>query len=312
MSRQATAELNYQLTTFAQGHMNDRLRTQELAERLCPAVQVPGTNGQYKSFDDKNSFQVYDTTRAMGGDPTRMEFSAKDGFFNCKPHALEVTVDKEEDRQVGEDNALAQQLLDEGKIRALLNVNALSLAKRRVDFVLSKLTAEAGYGEFSNPDIDPIEQIDELVDKLSIACGSDEFIRITMSRTAWRTIRNHPKSKARVQGVQTRPLNLGEFVDILATPIDTRVFSISYNEAPLGKAQSKKRLLSGDIIIHYGVTEPTEYDPSAFKTFTAGNGNIMAVRTWYAQNGLYRGHLVDWSEDMAQTSTIAAKRIKLT
>src|ERR1044071_2739927 len=126
MPRQTTATLNYQLTTFAQGHMNDTRRTMELAERLAPTVQVPGSSGQYKQFNDANSFQLYNTARALGGDPLRIEFAADDAFYNCKPQALEVTVDGEERRQAGEENSIAQQLLDEGKVKALLNGVSLS------------------------------------------------------------------------------------------------------------------------------------------------------------------------------------------
>ena len=154
MGRSVTATLNHQLTNFAVGHMNDIRKAYELAERLCPTVQVPGSHGQYKVFDDLNSFTAYNTARAMGGDPMRIEFAADDAFFNCKPQALEVTVDEEERRQAGEDNALSQQLLDEGKIKALLNGVALSNAKKRVDFVLSKVEALEDLGEWSNPDID--------------------------------------------------------------------------------------------------------------------------------------------------------------
>lgn len=310
MSRASTATLNYQLTSFAQGHMNDVRRAYELAERLCPTVQVPGSSGQYKVFDDLNAFQVYNTARALGGDPTRIAFEATDAYYNCKPQALEVTVDEEERRMAG-DAALAQQLLDEGKIKALLNVAALSNAKKRVDFVLSKLAAVANIGNWSNPDIDPIEQLDSVIVDLATAVGQSEFIRVTMSLTAWATLRNHPKSKARCNGNQPMPLTVEQVQSGLTIPVDMKPFAISYNEKALGQAKSKKQLLTGDVIVHASVPAPTQYDPSAFKCFTAGQNNITAIRSYQAANGLYGGHFVDWSEDLAQTSTVAAKRITL-
>jgi hypothetical protein len=303
--------MNYQLTSFARGHMNDVRRAYELAERLCPTVAVPGTSGQYKSFNDENSFQVYNTARAMGGDPNRIQFDADDLFYNCKPQALEVTVDEEERRQAGEDNALAQQLLDEGKIKALLNIAALSNAKKRVDFVLSKLDALKDVGNWSNKDIDPIDQLDQVIIDLATLCGSSEFIKVTMSLTAWATLRNHPKSKARCNGVQAMPLTIEQVQSGLTTPVDIKAYAISYNEKALGQAKSKKQLLNGDVIVHMSIPSPTQYDPSAFKSFTAGQNNIAAVRSYMATNGLYGGHFVDWSEDLEQTSTIAAARIHL-
>ena len=311
MGRGVTASLNYQLTNFAQGHMNDVRRAYELAERLCPTVAVPGSNGQYKKFNDKNSFQVYNTARALGSDPKRIEFAADDAFYNCKPQALEIPVDEEERRQAGENNPLAQQLLDEGKIKALLNVTALSSAKKRVDFVLANLAAEAAIGNWSNVNIDPIDQLDSVIVALATACGNSEMIKVTMSLSAWATLRNHPKSKARCNGIQAMPLTIEQVQAGLTIPVDMKAFAISYNENQLGQAQSKKQLLVGDVIVHYSSPSPTVYDPSAFKCFTAGQNNVASVRSYMADNGLYGGHFVDWSEDIAQTGTAAAKRITL-
>lgn len=311
MSRISSAAIDHQLTAFAVAHTNNILEADELSQRLCPLVPVAVANGQFKKFDDKNSFALYGTSRALGGDPTRIKFEATDGSYNCKPQALEVTVDQEEERQVG-DSALAQQLLDEGKIKALLNLRALSSVKKRVDAVLAGVAAEAApYGQWSNPDIDPIEQIDEIVDQLATVCGSTAFIKVTMSLSAWRTIRNHPKTKARCNGVQVGTINMQQFMDILAVPVDSKAFAISYDEKALGITASKKRLLPSDVLIHYSVPNPTQYDPSAFKCFVAGASNVTSVRSYQSPNGLYRGHFVDWSEDIEQTSTQAIKRINI-
>jgi hypothetical protein len=311
MGRQATAALNYQLTAFAQGHMNDVRQTMELAERLAPTVQVPGSNGQYKKFDDENSFNTYNTARAMGGDPMRIEFEADDEFYNCKPQALEVTVDSEERRQVGEDNSIGQQLLDQGKIKALLNVNSLGHVKKVVDAVLAALNPEDGVGEWSSPDVDPINELDETIDALATACGDVSGIKVTMSLTAWRTIRNHPLVVKRCQGVQVGGITLDQLNGLLAIPVDTKVYAITYNANKLGQAKNKARLLTSTVLMSYSVPSPTQYDPSAFKNFTAGPGGIAAVRSWQSPNGLYEGHFVDWSEDIVQTSAIAAKRIDI-
>ena len=51
-----SATLNYQLTAYAQGLWNDLADVVKLAERLAPTTPVPGAAGQFKKFDDKNSF----------------------------------------------------------------------------------------------------------------------------------------------------------------------------------------------------------------------------------------------------------------
>jgi len=316
-----SATLNYQLTDFATGHMNDLKAAYEYAERICPTVRVPGSHGQYKKFDDVNSFQTYNTARAMGADPTRIEFAAEDEFYNCTPQALEVTVDEEERRQAGENNAVAQQLLDEGKIKAVLNASALSYAFKRTNYVIANTTPVSNRGNFSNPNIDPIDQIDEQLDLLSLACGSVNFLKVTMDVSAWRAIRSHPLVKKRLVGVQVSEISVEQLKTMLLFPVDLMVASISYtgtNQGPVGGAgagageqSGKKRLLAGNILIHYSVPDPTLYDPSAFKCFVAGQSNVQAVRSYMAPNGLYGGHIVDWSEDIEQTSAVAMARLQL-
>jgi adenylosuccinate lyase len=93
-SAAASAALNYQLTNYAQGLWNDLKDVIEVAERLAPTTNVPGTTGQFKKFDDKNSFMPEKTSRALGGEPTLIAFSATDDRYNTKPQALEVRVDK--------------------------------------------------------------------------------------------------------------------------------------------------------------------------------------------------------------------------
>ncbi len=314
MSRSASATLNYQLTNYAVGHMNDLRDVNSIVERLCPTVQVPGTTGQYKKFDEKNSFQLYNTSRAMGGDPKRLEFGASDGTYACKPHALEVTIDKEERRQVGEENAVGLQLLDQGKVKALINVTALSRTKRIVtDTVLPLLTPVPDYGNWDNPEVDPIDQLDKQIDDIMKECGSTDNVKIDMDVSAWRWLRSHPKVKARCTGVQVNGITLGQFNGLTFMPVDTKVSSIVYNEAALGATLSKKRVLAGVVLIYYSIPSPTLYDPSPFKCFTAGQGNqVMGVRSYQAPNGFYEGHIIDWSETIEQTSTLGIRRLNIT
>jgi hypothetical protein len=313
MSRTSSAVLNHQLTSFAVGHMNDIRDVNSLVERLCPTVSVPGTTGQFKKFDEKNSFQIYNTERAMGGDPKRMEFGATDGTFNCKPHALEITIDKEERRQVGESNAVGQQLLDQGKVKALINVTSLSRVKRIVDEVLTSVAALGGnWGKWTNPDIDPIDQLDEQLDNLTKEVGSTQNIKMELDVTAWRILRNHAKVKARTNGVKVGGITLQDFNNLLMLPVDVKVSSIVYNAAQLGQADDKRRVLASTVLLHYSQPNPTIYDPSPFKCFTSGQGNqVAAVRSYMSPNGFWDGHVIDWSEDIEQTSTLGIRRLNI-
>lgn len=312
MGRQTSAVQNYQLTAYAAGYMNDLAQTLTLAERLAPSTPVPGSVGQFKIFDDRNSFQVYNTTRVMGGDPVRVEFGASDGTYSCAPQALEITIDKEERRQAGEGNALAQQLLDQGKIKALLNLTALAHVNKTVTAVLDAVSAVSGRGNWSNPDVDPIDQLDEQLNAIATVVGSTQNLKLDMDLGAWITLRNHPKVKARTNGVQVGGISQQQLNQLLAIPVDFMVSSIVKNTAQLGQTVSKARVLASEVLIYYSLPNPTLYDPSAFKTFVAGLSSLTSVRSYMAPNGFYDGHVVDWSEDIKQTSSAAIKRLTIT
>jgi len=314
MGSQSTATLNYQLTTFAQGHMNDLADARALAERLAPSTPVPGSSGQFKKFDDKNSFLPEDTARALGGDPNLIAFSADDETYACKPQALEVRVDQAEIDAAGSGaGALGQQLLREGKVAALLNKAALSHSVQVVTAVLAAVNPEADLGVWSDNDIDPIDQLDAVLLALANNCGSTSNIKITMDVGAWSALRKHPKVKARSTGVQVETITRDQLAGMLLYPVDLFIGSIVKDTTGLKVASAKKQVLSSEVLIHYSVPNATLYDPSPFKTFTVGMGSpFSGVRSYQAPNGLWEGHLIDWSRDIHQTSTLAMRRVSIT
>lgn len=313
MSRQSAAAINYVLTAYAQGFANDALRMQEVATVLCPVVPVTGAAGGYKLFSDENSFRVYNTQRGLGGRARRIEFDATDGTFNCEPQALEVTVDDHE-RALADagGNPMAQLLLDQGKVRALINSAMLSHTNKVVAFVVANTTAVAQRGNWSNPDIDPIDQLDEQLDGLSTDVGSTSNINLVLSTTAWRTLRNHPKVKARCSGVQVGGITRDQLQGLLMFPVNVVIGALSKLTSGMGQAtKTKSNVVGSNAILCYGLPNPTPYDPSAFKLFSTGDGMISAVRT--IRDDLARSdvHAVDWSEDIKLTSALAVKRLAI-
>ncbi|MCX6952908.1 MAG: hypothetical protein NTV51_12200 [Verrucomicrobia bacterium] len=309
----ASATFNHQLTSYAQGNWNDQADVIKVAERLAPTTSVQGAAGQYKKFDDKNSFLAENTARALGGDPKVISFSADDDSYNCKPQALETRVDKVEDQQAGSAGGdLAAQLLDQGKIKALVNKSALSHAKDVSDYVVANTNAIADRGNWSNKEVDPIEQLDEQLLAISQDVGSTQNVKVTMDLGSWYILRNHPLVRARVSKVQATPITLQQLNDNLLFPVDLMAANVVYDTKALGQAADKKRLLAGVVLVHYSVPNPTVYDPSAFKCFTVGASSFIAgVRTYQAPNGLWRGHLMDWSRDIKKTSSLAVRRFNI-
>ena len=314
-----SATLNYQLTAYAQGLWNDISDVIKLAERLAPTTPVPGAAGQFKKFDDKNSFMPEKTARALGGDPVIINFNASDDAYSCKPQALEVRVDKAEDQAAGDAGGeVEQNLLDQGKIKALINKVALSHVLDVTTTVLNAVPAgwtgaPAGLGNWSNPDVDPIAQLDAALLQISQNCGSTQNIMITMDVTAWNALRTNPKVRqnavfaaaAAVGNISVEMLRLA-----LIIPVDIMIANVVYDTTRLNQAPNKTRVLQGVCLVHYSLPNATIYDPSAFKSFTVGSaGFIGQVRTYIAANQLYRGHLIDWSRDIHQTSSLSMLRI---
>jgi hypothetical protein len=313
MGLESSATLNYQLTTFAQGHMNDLADARALAERLAPSTPVPGSTGQFKKFNDKNSFLPEDTSRALGGDPKLIATSASDDTYACQPHALEVRVDQAEIDAAGPGaGALGQQLLREGKVAALLNKAALSHSVQVVTAVLAAVTPQPGLGVWSDPDIDPIDQLDNQLLALSNDCGSATNIKLTIDVGAWNALRSHSKVKARCVGVQVGGISRDQLSGLLLFPVDVFIASIVKDTAGFGLASNKTRIMNSEVLLHYSVPDATLYDPSPFKTFTVGMGSpFSGVRSYQAPNGLWEGHLIDWSRDIKQTSTLAMRRLSI-
>lgn len=310
----STATLNYQLTSYAQGHMNDLAEARALAERLAPSTPVPGTSGQFKKFSDKNSFLPEDTARATGGDPKVIAFSASDDTYSCKPQALEVRVDQSEIDAAGNNTgALGQQLLREGKVGAMLNKAALSHSVQVVAAVLAAVSAQAEVGVWSNPDIDPIDQLDAQLLALTKDCGSAQNIKLTLDIGAWAALRSHPKVKSRCTGVQIGGISREQLSGLLLIPVDVMVAALVKDTAGIGVTASKARVLASEVLLHYSVPAATVYDPSPFKTFTVGMGSpFSGVRSYTALNGLWEGHVIDWSRDIKQTSSLALRRLTIT
>ena len=113
---------------------------------------------------------------------------------------------------------------------------------------------------------------------------------------------------------QAEQITPEQLAQILVFPVDFMVANIVYNTAALGQTVAKNRIMAGTCLLSYNVPGATLYDPSAFKCFTVGGagGFIGNVRTYQAPNQLWRAHLVDWSRDIKQTSSLSMRRIDVT
>ena len=303
MGKLGTSTFSETLKNYAFGLAQDVKTT--LADFIAPRVPVGMGSGQFKKFDDKNAFQVYNTARAVGGPATRMTFEADDEYFNCAANALETTIDDQEREKAGD----AQTALEEAKVRTLVINAALAREKKVFDLIKSGVSVASTWT--SSGDEDPIDLIDAEIEAIANATGLLPN-RMVIGLGAWRKIKNHDQILKRQSGTSNKGVSLDVFAGMLLNPtIDIRVGVMAFDTAKMGKAANKQNVVGSEIFIFHGNDNPTQYDPGFAKTFSIGANSVEDVRMYREEKVRSDILAVDWSEDVKVISTLCAKRIQV-
>jgi len=305
-SRRSTAQFNAPLTAYAYGLMQDRLATFALANLICPIVQVGAATGTFKIFDDRNAFSAPETARALGGPRTRITHDAADGTYACKPQGIEIGLDDFE-ADLGGPNMPADKQA-QLKIRTLTSQKATSYAKRVADFAFANLTPVPQRGNWSNDDIDPIDQLDEQLDAISLDTGTTENKALILSVAEWRALRTNAKVKQRLGLKDNLSLKREMLIDGLLYPVKLEISGVTYTPTKRGQAAAAKaRVMAGYALIVHTEPNPTENDPSAFKCFSTSDvlmGDVKEYREEQSSSDIYA---TDWSEDIKKTGESCAR-----
>ena len=300
-----SASINTTLTNYAQGFSQDR--SSSLANFIAPVVATGIAHSQYKLYSDKDSFQVYDTNRALGGDRQRIEFSKTDPYFNCTPQGLEVAIDDHERSLAGPDSSNLQQ----GKIRTVVDASHTSHEAKVFAAVKAAKAATGGIGVWSSASNDPIDDIDSQIEAIAIETGMMPN-RIVIGIGAWRIMKNHPKVQARQPGAQVVTLNETILGGMLLNPsMEVRVGIMSKDAAKIGAAKTAQNIVGGEVFIFIGSDTPTQFDPSFAKTFSVDGSLIGAVKEYREERAASDIYAVDWSEDIQVVAPAAGRRITL-
>jgi len=310
MGLRAEASVNPTLTNYASGVLNDLQSA--TADFLAPQVQVPATIGQYKAYDDKNAFQIHDTSRGVGGPARRIFMDVSEPTYNCLPQALEITIDDSERDAAGTLNPLD---LEQAKVKTLVQSSVLSHERHVITTVNAAVTANGDtvgggvMGTWSAAGTDPVVQIDYLIEAIAKATGQLPN-SILMGMTAWRRFRNNAKVIEKQPGAALIGLNQGQASAMLINPsTDIRLSTMAYDTTKEGKTRSQAFVNGDDVYIFVRSASPTIYDPSALKTFAGGRGGVSAVREYRDESSRSDIYAVDWSRDVKVTSSISIARI---
>jgi hypothetical protein len=305
MGRRGTAQSKTTLKTYAFGVSQDT--SSAIADFLAPRVQVGVSSGYYKKFDDKNAFQIYDTARALGGHATRIEFAATDGTFNCRAQALEVAIDDIERNDAGD----AQQNLEEAKTRTLVISGGIAREKKVVDLVKAGVAAVAGKGKWSDGTVDPVLELDELIQAIATDTGMMPNAMV-IGLGAWRILKNHPLVLKRRPGADNSTVDLNAFASMLLNPaIQIKVGILSRDTTKFGKDKNAENIVGAEVFTFIRSDNPTQYDPGFAKTFSIGASSVEDVYTYREDSARSDILAVDWSEDVQVVSAKCARRLTL-
>ncbi len=296
----SSSKFNVTLTNYARGLAQDI--SASLANFLAPEVVVPAATGQYKSFDDKNTFQVVDTSRAVGGPAKRLEFAASDPTYNCLPQALEIAIDDHERDEAGESDPLR---LEEAKTQTLVS-SAVTSHEVKVFTALGDLAAAANITLATD---DPVAKIDDHIEALARDTGRMPN-RLVIGLPLWNKLRNNAKVIARFPGAASVGVTMAQFASLLLNPsIDVRVGILSKDTAKLGVAKNTVNIVGLQLVLFHASQSPTLYDPSFMKTFRMRRGGVDVVRTYRDDSARSDILAVDWSEDIRVTSAVCARKL---
>lgn len=294
------------LTNYARGIAQDRASA--LAEFIAPTVPVSAATGKFKSFNDKNTFQVVNTDRAIGGEAKRLEFAATDPDYNCTPQALEIAIDDHERDLAGSNDPLG---LERAKTDTLVTSAVASHEDKVFTAIKAAVSAVSGKGVWSSASNDPVAELDEQIEAIALATGLMPNA-IVFGLGAWRVFRNHAKVLARQPGAALIGVTNAQAAQLLLNPgVDIRVGVLSKDTAKFGAAKSEVNIVGAEVFVFLRSASPTLYDPSFAKTFRTARGGVETVRTYRSERNRSDILAVDWSEDIQVVSTACVRRLTI-
>jgi hypothetical protein len=175
--------------------------------------------------------------------------------------------------------------------------------------IAAGVSAAGGVGNFSSPDIDPVDQVDSVIRTIANACGRMPN-RVVFGLAAWASFRSHKKVIARQPGAALIGLTAGQASALFLNPgMELRVGVMVYDTTKFPKAKSTSNIVGGEIYIFYANQSPDLYDPSFAKTFMGPNGGIESVRTYRDEAARSDVVALDWARDIQIVNSAACARI---
>jgi hypothetical protein len=156
------------LTDYAFGILRDNEKLLAEVKRIAPVVPTGALAGRYPEFNNLQDFAVTDTKRVAGGETAEAKFAGKMVDFVLQPNALRTGLDYEIEVPMAGGNAGSLEL---AKTHSLMSQAMGSLALGGYTVLKSGRAAHATLGKWSDPNVDPIDEIEAAAIEIYEATG---------------------------------------------------------------------------------------------------------------------------------------------
>lgn len=309
------ATVRKDLTSYALAVAQDAQKIRAAIARFAPVVQTGVTDGNYNMFTGRESFAKYAKAyarRAVGSQANRIPFLSNTGTFALQPYGLRIDIDDHEANKVAGDPA-GFRLLEEAKTQALTANCFLATLGEVITAIDAAVTATAGQGKWNDPNVDPIQEINNEIKAFFLATGMVPN-KITFDFGAFCVLAGNPLVLKRMPGAQVAAANAQNIAAMLVTPnVDVAVLDVAeFNAGGVGAStQTFKSVLGGKVYIHYTSAMPTQYDPSFMKMF-AQSANLFTEVYTYREEPHLTWYENDWTGQVVVVASTLCRSITVT
>jgi hypothetical protein len=311
-NRPNNVQVRKDLTDYAFGIMQDARAALAVANLLAPVVPTGGTSGLFNKFDTSGAFKAYAAAvarRAVGGHAQEIGLLSDTANYNVKPNGLRIKMDAFEKTQAG--GAVA--LLEQSKTRTLTIASYLSYLAAVVAVIKAAVSATNGKGNWADPNVDPIHELNDQVKAVYLASGIVPN-NVAMDFGAWCVLSGNPNVIKRMPGADIAAVTPVRVQGMLVAPNAkiTVVETAGLTGGGLGNASATKQgILGGSVLTYFNATAATPYDPSFCKTFSPSASLFTEVYT-YREEPHFDWFESDWEDDIQVVSSLLCKRIDVT
>jgi hypothetical protein len=179
--------------------MPDFAKAMAILNLLAPVVPTGGGTGKFNKFDTTQGFKQYSQAvlrRAMGGAASRISLLEDSANYSADPYGLSIAIDDHERTLAGDGG---QALLEQAKTRTLMAQAIGNFANDAYTILKAGRSAHATLGKWSDPNVDPIDEIEAAAIEIYEATGMWPN-KVDITPQMWRYLKKNALTLKRFGG----------------------------------------------------------------------------------------------------------------